>query len=220
MHRDGDARHEETRRARRRSTKPSEEPRRSNPRRKVTCRGGHGALSHSLSLSLSAGLCAIARGLSSAAGSRSGSGVGTGAADRASIVLPRGRGGTTAALFVRACASVTQSIDSLVACREGGGGRGGRGRAAGKEDGGDWENGGAGGGGGGSGSGGGGGGQKGDGGQEEEEEGEEGAGAAEFPLKTQTRPRMHARCNPMVCIRYARRYPPRGKRLLHRAINV
>lgn len=45
-------------------------------------------------------------------------------------------------------------------------------------------------------------------------------GIAAFPLKTQTRPRMHARCNPMVCIRYARRYPPRGKRLLHRAINV
>jgi len=33
------------------------------------------------------------------------------------------------------------------------------------------------------------------------------AAAAEFPLKTQTRPRMHARCNPMVCIRYARRVP-------------
>jgi len=47
-----------------------------------------------------------------------------------------------------------------------------------------------------------------------------GRGAAAFPLKTQTRPRMHARCNPMVCIRYARRYPPRGKRFLHRAINV
>lgn len=36
------------------------------------------------------------------------------------IVLSKGEA-TTAALFVRACASVTQSIDSLVACRGGGG---------------------------------------------------------------------------------------------------
>lgn len=50
------------------------------------------------------------------------------------IGLDRPRGEAPPALFVRACASVTQSIDSLVACRgtgaggseEGGGGRGRR----------------------------------------------------------------------------------------------
>jgi len=51
-----------------------------------------------------------------------------GRARSAWIVLSKGEA-TTAALFVRACASVTQSIDSLVACRgvDGGGGGGGGG---------------------------------------------------------------------------------------------
>jgi len=216
MHRDGDARHEETRRARRRSTKPSEEPRRSNPRRKVTCRGGHGALSLSLPLSLSLSLLVSARSRAVSVARRDrdrdqGSG-------RERRIGPRSSSRGDAAAPPRHYSYVpvpqlrSLSIPWLLAgrgegARSGAGGRGGLGkRGAG---------GGGGGGGGGSGSGGG---QKGDGGQEEEEEEE--AGAAEFPLKTQTRPRMHARCNPMVCIRYARRYPPRGKRLLHRAINV
>jgi len=177
MHRDGNARGEEEERGAQKKHETARD-------RGHQIREGTRAAEH-LSLSLSLSLCAIARGLGSAAGSRSGSGVG--AADRASIVLPRGRGGTTAALFVRACASVTQSIDSLVACREGARGRGTRGG---------WVGGG-------------------------------GPGKRGSRRRRRSFPSKHK--HGLACMRDATPWyafdmhvgcPPRGKRLLHRAINA